>query len=89
MLSNSRLRPRTSGNMPKVPSVKELEELQQNVQQLEADLDAARREHGKRPACIGQLRGDLQLRIQCLPARQPQIPQVRPQCYHPFAGRRV
>ena len=63
--------------MPKVLTVRELEELQQNVQQLEIDLDAARREHSKRPACIGQLRGDLQLRIQCLPSRQAQLPQVR------------
>lgn len=61
-----------------VPTVKELEELQRSVSRLEADLAAARREHGKRQACIGQLRGDLQLRTQCLPPRQEQLTQVKP-----------
>ena len=66
-----------ASNMPANPTIEGLKKLEQTVLRLEADLAAARRDQSKRLACIGQLRGDLQLRIQCLPPRQQQLPQVR------------
>ncbi len=63
--------------MPTNPTIEDLNKLEQTVLRMEADLAAARRDQRKRLACIGQLRGDLQLRIQCLPPRRQQLPQVR------------
>lgn len=63
--------------MPTNPTIEDLNKLEQTVLRLEADLAAARRDQSKRLASIGQLRGDLQLRIQCTPPRRQQLPQVR------------